>query len=273
MQHISDREPQPQAFLSTLAGSSHLISVLAVLALMSGWGIFLYLGIGSLVSLEPPPDPTPVNPDSDDEIHEKSPGDTSPAEDDSEQQVARYEDVEAALVLRLQRTDLIPRIEKLESQITQTEDSARRFDEKMAALRTSDPGRRLATSGNARKFLFLSRYLGDFNPDAMRQVVFGFKETIDSARQPLGDMTYFDAAIAGMQSNLESNQRKLKTASAAIDQLLRDTPVAQPVTLQEAIDRLATTDTDAVKGAVNGKLQDLSDTQIAQLQKENDRRA
>lgn len=254
MQHISEQKPETQVLPSIFADSSLLVSGMAILALMSGWGIFLYLGIGSLVSFEPPqPPPKPTPPD-------------------PSRPTVNYDEKEAALVLQLQRAELTARIEELESQIRMTGDSASRLGERMAALRTSDSGRRLATSDTARRFLFLSSYPGNFDSDAMRQIVFGLKEKIETARQPLGDMNYFHAAFAGIQSDLESSQRELEIVSSAIDQLLRENTVAQPMTLQEAIDRLAAADADAVQQAVDGKLQKERDMQAAQLKTETDRK-
>jgi len=234
---------------------------------MSGWGIFLYLGIGSLVSLEPPPKPIPVNPDFDDEFQKKSPEDAQPTEEETEQQIVEYEDIEAGLVLQLQRVEVTARIEELESQITLAEDSARQFGERMASLRTSDSGRRLATSDNARRFEFLSSYAKEASARAARQDLSYIKGKIETARYPLGEMNDFYATFARIQSELESWQRKVEIANSTIDQLLRDNSVVQPMTLKDAIDRLTTTETTAVKQAVDARLQEVRDMQATELNK------
>ncbi|MBI1310075.1 hypothetical protein GC176_02120 [bacterium] len=283
MQHISEQKPSAQALRptlagstlagSTLAGSSLLVSGLAILALMSGWGMFLYLGIGSLVWLERPPKQIPVNSGADDEFHEQRHENAQPTEEETQQQTAEYKDIEAALVLRLQRAELTARIEELELQIRQTEDAANRLAARMASLRISDLGRSLASFDSARRFVFLSSYPKEFNPDALREIVTGWKETIEAARQPLGDMNYFHATLTGIQSDLESSQSELEIVSSAIGQLLRENTVAQPITLQDAIDRLTSTDTAAVQQAVDARLQKERDVQAAQLKTETDRKA
>ncbi|MCA9075947.1 MAG: hypothetical protein KDA93_13040, partial [Planctomycetaceae bacterium] len=101
-QLVEDRAESPQN-LSGIPRSSLFVSSLVVIALMSGWGIFLYLGIGSLIPTKPKPKPTP--------IHRNSKSATQISGTENETSASAYRDAERTFVLKLQRDEMQERLE------------------------------------------------------------------------------------------------------------------------------------------------------------------
>ena len=122
---------------------------------MSAWGIFLYLGLGSLFtsnSTLPKPHPNPIP------IDKLTPGKKEiappPTKPDSENHYAARED---NFVLGLQLEELNPRIKEVERKHADVVELIEEFDELVSSLLSNEDGRRLASEELARKFEFLRK--------------------------------------------------------------------------------------------------------------------
>jgi hypothetical protein len=257
MRQIAGQTAQSQQTPSMFARSNIVVSALAILALMSCWGIFLYFGIGSLVQSESPPQPP----------NKRNSKNSNSATDVASPDVA-YQDAEETFVLDLQRGELQSRVEATRAFLANARNSVYQFHARIDGLQTSDTGRRLATPDAARKIDFLSHYLEQVDLANAENEISSVEQAMSATQQPLVNFGLLVGKLIEVETHLEQSNRQCEAANNAVNQLLREYRTAQPITLNLAIQQLERSNSVAVATQVNEKLASDRVVQVAQLQSE-----
>ena len=264
MQHTTAQSTQPQPPISVLARSNVVVSALVILTLMSGWAMFLYLGIGSLI-------PSQSRSKSTQETTSKTTITESTTA--SSRPIVRYEESERAFVLELQRRELLARVEKAKTSLKRARSVSDRFQQRIAAMQIDSTGRRLATPDTARKMRFLFGFPDQTDFTSIERSLSAAEQSIHTTRQPIMNFDQFVEKLVSVESTLASNNRPFATASTAVDQLLDENLTAQPITLKEAIDQIYQFDSVAVAKQVDARIANERSVLAAQTQTEANRRS
>lgn len=261
-QNAGDRAPS-LLNPSVITRSSLVVSSLVVLALMSGWGIFLYLGIGSLIPSKPQPKPSP-----DDRI---SKPDTTMTGTESGTSEAEYREAERLFVLELQRDELHERLESTRASLELARNISHQFHARKEALQTSDTGRRLATLDAARKVKFLTAFPEQLDLDPFVSQMSQAERLMQSTDQPLSNFGQLVQQLIEIESKFDLHNRQYETAINGLDQLLNEYPVAQTITLEEATAQFESSDARTVPEQVAARIADEQSVLTSQMQTATDR--
>ena len=260
MQQTAEQTAPSLPTASAFAQSNIAVSTLVILALMSGWAIYLYFGIGSLIPSEVPSKP-PNRTDT------ETPNPTTEAESS----VVNYEEAEEAFVLDLQRCEIQERIEATRALLENARYSVTRFRKRIDDLRTSEAGRRLATPDAAGKANFLFHFPGQVDLANVEDEMLSVEQALKITHQPLVNFGQLVEKLIAAEVEIERSSRRCADANHAIDQLLSENQATQPITLQEAIQQLRQFHSHAVQRQVDEKIAAEQARQEAQLQGETER--
>ncbi len=270
MEHIAGQRVQSQPTPSVFSRSNIVVvSALAILALMSCWGIFLYFGMGLLIPSEAPPKPqSPNNRNSQTTNSQNMTAATEVAKP-----AVAYEDAEQAFVLDLQRSELQGRVEATKANFVNAQKSVNQFQARIDGLQTSDTGRQLATPDAARKIEFLTQFLKRMDFADAENEIRNVEQSMMTTDQPLVNFGQFVEKLIAVENDLEDSSRRCEAASKAVDQLLSEHSVVQPITLSAAIQQLEQSKVLEVRTQVDEKLASDRANQDAQLKDETERQA
>lgn len=265
MQHI-EQSAQNQANTPSFAGPSIIVFTMAILTLMSCWGIFLYLGVGSLLSQDDSQKPTVEQAD----VGEK------PEEKNSQTPAAVvYEDVEHAFVLNLKRSELRNCWEQTNASFAKTRSVASQFNDRFTALLTNDKGRRLAAPETARMMKCLADYSSesDLDLDELQRELRDVEQLIDSELHANVNIDGIIDRLVIARNELETDHQRIEEVSGAVDDLLAQNLAAQQLTLNEAIKQLEVAHASAIQEYVETNVASERSVQATQIQAESVRHA
>lgn len=262
MQHI-EQSPQSRARTPSFAGPSIIVFTMAVLALMSCWGIFLYLGVGSLLSQDDSQKPTAEQADVGVKPEEKS--SQTPAA------VVVYQDVEQAFVLDLKRSELKNCWQQTNASFAKTRSVTSLFNDRFTALLTNDKGRQLAAPDTARTLKFLADYSNESNLDLdeIQRELRDVEQLIDSDLRANLNIDGIIDRLVSARNELETDRQRIEEVSGAVDELLAQNLTAQQLTLNEAIKQLEVADASTVQEYVETKVANERSVQATQIQAES----
>lgn len=270
MEHIAGQRTQSQQPPPVFTRSNIVVvAALAILALMSCWGIFLYFGIGLLIPSAPTPQTEPPNTTNSQTTNSQN---TTSQVEVAAPAVA-YEDAEQAFVLDLQRSELQGRVEATKANFVNAQKSVNQFQARIDGLQTSDSGRQLATPDAARKIDFLTQFLKRMDFAHAETEIRDIERSIAATHQPLVNFGQFVEKLIAVETGLEKSNQRCEAADAAVDRLLSENHVAQSITLNEAIQQLAQSKKVAVRTQVGEKLASDRANQDAQVKDEIERQA
>lgn len=268
MEHIAGQRVQSQPTPSVFSRSNIVVvSALAILALMSCWAIFLYFGMALLIP-------------SDSSLQTESPNNTNSQTTNSQNMTAAtevaapavaYEDAEQAFVLDLQRSELQGRVEATKACIANARKSVNQFQARIDGLQTSDTGRRVATPDAALKIDFLTQFLKRMDFADAENEIRNVEQSMMTTDQPLVNFGQFVEKLIAVENDLEDSNRRCEAANKAVDQLLSENRVVQPITLSAAIQHLEQSKVLAVRTQVDEKLASDRANMNARLQSETKR--
>ena len=225
---------QPTARGRGTSLSNFATYAIVIVPLMAAWGIFLYLGVGSLLPTPPTPIPIAENKAKPAPALEPGPNPTVKNQPNDD-----YETTEKSFVLAIQREELSARLREVSSMHEALNQLIREFETNNTALRTNDKGRRLAYIGLARKFDFLSGYPKKLDRFSVEQTLADVEEAIKATSMPMTEFDRLSTRIEMLEVEIKSNSQKFKQATLAIEQLIESSPSAASVTLDSILSDLS----------------------------------
>ena len=246
-----------------------LMSVVTVGMLMLCWLAFAFMAFGSTWSehaakvptpnSDPDPQPTPAI----EKMDEPSPPKTSESE---------YATAERAMLLKLQRIELDPRLTALRNQLDEIEKQATGWQRRISELMTSSEGRRLAVEDSALRVRFLeatvkaelSRLAG------VREWLNDIRQTVSRSRGPISTYDQIETRVLESESSIAAVTMTIGQAESMLDQMLSKASDPQDRALEAFLATLEQQSEQSIKEEVTRRLDALEVTHAAELKAAND---
>ena len=246
-----------------------LMSVVTVGMLMLCWLAFAFMAFGSIWSDHAAPVPTP-NSDADPQptpVIEKTNEPLPPKFSESE-----YTTAERAMLLKLQRIELDPRLTALKNQLDEIEKQATGWQRRISELMTRSEGRRLAVEDTALRVRFLdatvqtelSRLAG------VREWLNDIRQTVSRSRGPLSTYDQIETRVLESGSGIAAVTRIIEQAESMLDQMLSKASDPQDQTLEAFLATLEQQTEQSIKEEVTRRLDALEGAHAAELKAAND---
>jgi hypothetical protein len=235
----------PTNRLDNVKRSSHILTAFTVALLLAGWTIFAWFGLKPFLSPTQPVPQPPVQPVT--VVETPTPVNPPPTKTTTVDPKVTYAEAEKKLLHDLQRLELGSRLKPLQARWLELQTRHAAWTQRMKGLRTSDEGRRLASTALARQVKFLEWTVQQLSLSEPDRQLLDLQRSLDAFESPTPKLSEWDQRLTALESQLTTADTTIQHCDAALSQLLANATSPHTQTLQQALDSMSETDRRAVR--------------------------